>query len=175
MYDSATLETLMFVRANFFRRNSISFWMVAAGHWMSTSETDGDIRPPATATDKWRALLIGRCIRQAFLMSISVVLTQPGCLFYFFYTYEINRQTWNKSTFRLISSLVDIDVYKTIISGIKFHGSWTIRPLSQFQYIMIGIYISYKLSHFTVGLFREKNKKWIMSWNGWSQSNYPSL
>uniref|UniRef100_A0A6B0UC67 Putative secreted protein n=1 Tax=Ixodes ricinus TaxID=34613 RepID=A0A6B0UC67_IXORI len=59
------------------------------------------MRPPGTAHCMCFALLIGLFIRQAFLMSISVVFTQPGtglCT-------SQNALSWLSSTFRSNLSL----------------------------------------------------------------------
>lgn len=78
-HASATLETLMLRRSN--RCFNMAMWhlMASVGLAKSVSDVDGDIRPPATPSCKCRLLLSGLLTRQAFLMSTSVVFTQPGC------------------------------------------------------------------------------------------------
>ena len=77
-HASATLETLMLRRSN--RCFNMAMWhlMASVGLAKSVSDVDGDMRPPATPSFKCRLLLSGLLTRQAFLMSTSVVFTQPG-------------------------------------------------------------------------------------------------
>lgn len=53
---------------------------VSTGLVRSASDTEGDILPPATPRARCLVDFMGLFIRHAFLMSISVVLTHPGCL-----------------------------------------------------------------------------------------------
>lgn len=59
---------------------NMAMWrlMASVGLAKSISDADGDMRPPATPSCKCRLLLNGLFTRQAFLMSTSVVFTQPG-------------------------------------------------------------------------------------------------
>lgn len=77
-HASATLETLMLRRSS--RCFNMAMWhfMASAGLVNSISDVEGDMRPPATPSFKCRLLLSGLLTRQAFLMSTSVVFTQPG-------------------------------------------------------------------------------------------------
>lgn len=77
-HASATLETLMLRRSS--RCFNMAMWhlMASVGLANSVSDVEGDMRPPATPSFKCRLLLSGLLTRQAFLMSTSVVFTQPG-------------------------------------------------------------------------------------------------
>jgi len=77
-HASATLETLMLRRSS--RCFNMAMWhlMASVGLAKSVSDVEGDMRPPATPSFKCRLLLSGLLTRQAFLMSTSVVFTQPG-------------------------------------------------------------------------------------------------
>lgn len=77
-HASATFETLILRLSS--RCLNIAMWRLTAsvGLAKSLSDVDGDIRPPATPSCKCRMLLSGLLTRQAFLMSTSVVFTQPG-------------------------------------------------------------------------------------------------
>ena len=77
-HDSAALETLKVHRSILILMASRSALILSLGVLMSASLMEGDNRPPATPSPTWRVLFGGLFMRHAFLMSISVVLTQPG-------------------------------------------------------------------------------------------------